>query len=201
MNNQDPTIFLVDDDPAVLRSLTALVEVVFPKVRAFCSAVDFLDAYRPPCPGCLVLDVAMPGLNGLELQRKLTQDKIELPIVFITGHGNVQMAVGAMQAGAINFLEKPFHEQELWDSIRKALEFDTQNRRRRARRHRVEERMAILSEGERAVLNLILDGKLNKEIAAELGLSNRTVEDRRARLMKKMGARSIAELVQLALTH
>ena len=143
----------------------------------------------------------MPGLNGLELQRKLIQEKIDLPIVFITGHGNVQMAVNAMQAGAINFLEKPFHEQELWDSIRKALEIDSQNRRRRTRRHRVEERLAQLTEGERAVLNLILEGKLNKEIAADLGLSNRTVEDRRSRLMKKMGARSVAELVQLAMTH
>jgi two-component system response regulator FixJ len=201
MSSQEPTIFLVDDDPAVLRSLTALVEVVFPKVKAYGSAAEFLVAYQSPCPGCLVLDVAMPGLNGLELQRKLTQDKIDLPIVFITGHGNVQMAVNAMQAGAVNFLEKPFREQELWDSIRKALELDAQNRRRKARRQRVEERLALLSEGERSVLNLILEGKLNKEIAAELGLSNRTVEDRRARLMKKMGARSVAELVQLAMTH
>jgi two-component system, LuxR family, response regulator FixJ len=201
MSSQEPTVLLVDDDAAVLRSLTALVEVVFPKVKAFNSATEFLAAYKSPCPGCLVLDVAMPGINGLELQRKLIEDKIDLPIVFITGHGNVQMAVGAMQAGAITFLEKPFHEQELWDSIRKAIEVDSQNRRRRARRHRVEERLSVLSEGERAVLNLILDGKLNKEIAAELGLSNRTVEDRRARLMKKMGARSIAELVQLAMTH
>jgi RNA polymerase sigma factor (sigma-70 family) len=201
MSSQEPTIFLVDDDPAVLRSLTALVEVVFPKVKAYGSAAEFLAAYQSPCPGCLVLDVAMPGLNGLELQRKLTQDKIDLPIVFITGHGNVQMAVNAMQAGAVNFLEKPFREQELWDSIRKALELDVQNRRRKARRQRVEERLALLSEGERSVLNLILEGKLNKEIAAELGLSNRTVEDRRARLMKKMGARSVAELVQLAMTH
>jgi two-component system response regulator FixJ len=198
---QEPTVFLIDDDAAVLRSLTALVEVVFPRVQAFNSATEFLAAYKPLCPGCLVLDVAMPGINGLELQRKLIQDKIDLPIVFITGHGNVQMAVGAMQAGAINFLEKPFHEQELWDSIRKALEVDSHNRRRRARRNRVEERLSVLSEGERAVLNMILDGKLNKEIAAVLGLSNRTVEDRRARLMKKMGARSIAELVQLAMTH
>ena len=201
MSSQEPTIFLIDDDPAVLRSLTALVEVVFPKVKAYGSATEFLAAYQSPCPGCLVLDVAMPGLNGLELQRKLIQDKIDLPIVFITGHGNVQMAVNAMQAGAVNFLEKPFREQELWDSIRKALELDAQNRRRKARRHRVEERLALLSEGERSVLNLILEGKLNKEIAAELGLSNRTVEDRRARLMKKMGARSVAELVQLAMTH
>ncbi len=201
MTSQDPTVFIVDDDPAVLRSLTALVEVVFPKVRAYASAADFLAAYQPPCPGCLVLDVAMPVLNGLELQRKLIQDKIDLPIVFITGHGNVQMAVSAMQAGAVNFLEKPFHEQELWDSIRKALELDAHSRRRRARRQRVEERLELLSEGERAVLNLILEGKPNKEIAAELSLSNRTVEDRRARLMKKMGARSVAELVQLAMTH
>jgi two-component system, LuxR family, response regulator FixJ len=201
MSSPEPTVFLVDDDPAVLKSLTALVEVVFPKVKAYNSATEFLADYQPHSPGCLVLDVAMPGLNGLELHRKLLQEKIDLPVVFITGHANVQMAVGAMQAGAVNFLEKPFHEQELWDSIRKALEVDVQTRRRRARRHRVEERLAILSEGEREVLNLILDGKLNKEIAAELGLSNRTVEDRRARLMKKMGARSIAELVQLALTH
>jgi two-component system response regulator FixJ len=201
MNSPDSTIFLVDDDPAVLRSLTALVEVVFPNVKAYGSAAEFISAYTPHAPGCLVLDVAMPEMNGLELQRKLIQDKIDLPIVFITGHGNVQMAVGAMLSGAVNFLEKPFHEQELWDSIRKALEVDAQNRRRKTRRQRVEERLAQLSEGERAVLNLILEGKRNREISAELNLSNRTVEDRRARLMKKMGAQSLAELVQLALTH
>ena len=201
MTAEESTVFLVDDDPAVLRSLTALVEVVFPKVRAYASAADFLAAYQPSSPGCLVLDVAMPVLNGLELQRKLMQDKVDLPIVFVTGHGNVQMAVSAMQAGAVNFLEKPFHEQELWDSIRRALELDAHNRRRRARRQRVEERLAMLSQGERAVLDLILEGKPNKEIAADLGLSNRTVEDRRARLMKKMGARSVAELVRLAMTH
>src|SRR3972149_1085909 len=200
MSSQEPTVFLVDDDLAVLRSLTALVEVVFPNVKAYSSAAEFISAYKPHSPGCLVLDVAMPGMNGLELQRKLIHEKIDLPIVFITGHGNVQMAVGAMLSGAVNFLEKPFHEQELWDSIRKALEVDAQNRRRKARRHRVEERLEQLSEGERVVLNMILEGKINKEIAAQLGLSNRTVEDRRARLMKKMGARSVAELVQLALT-
>jgi two-component system, LuxR family, response regulator FixJ len=199
--HQDSTIFLVDDDQAVLRSLTTLVEVVFPRVKAYNSATDFLADYKANTPGCLVLDVAMPGLNGLELQRKLGQEKIDLPIVFITGHGNVQMAVGAMQAGAINFLEKPFHEQQLWDSIRKALEVDSQNRRRRTRRNRVEERLAHLSEGERTVLNLLLEGKQNKEIAAELNLSNRTIEDRRSRLMKKMGARSVVDLVQLSMTH
>jgi two-component system, LuxR family, response regulator FixJ len=201
MSAQESTIFLVDDDQAVLRSLTALVEVVFPRVKAYSSATEFLADYKPNTPGCLVLDVAMPDMNGLELQRKLVQEKIDLPIVFITGYGNVQMAVGAMQAGAINFLEKPFHEQQLWDSIRKALEVDSQNRRRRTRRNRIEERLAKLTEGERAVLNLLLEGKQNKEIATELNLSNRTIEDRRSRLMKKMGARSVAELVRLAMTH
>ena len=143
----------------------------------------------------------MPGMNGLELQRKLIHEKIIIPIVFVTGHGNVSMAVEAMQMGAVNFLEKPVQEQELWDSIRKALELDSLNRRRRARRQRVEQRLTRLTHGEREVLNLILEGKLNKEIATELGLSTRTIEDRRAKLMKKMGAKSLAELVQMAMTH
>ncbi len=199
--NDESTVFLVDDDPAVLRSLTALVKVVFPRVEAYRSAAEFLDTYNSNQSGCLVLDVAMPGMNGLELQRKLSQDKIDLPVVFITGHGNVQMAVGAMQAGAINFLEKPFREQELWDSIRKAFELDHQNRRRKARRAKIQARMAQLTDGERAVFNLIVEGKYNKEIADTLGLSVRTIEDRRARLMKKMEAGSVAELVQLAMMH
>jgi len=199
--NDESTVFLVDDDPAVLRSLAALVKVVFPRVEAYRSAAEFLDTYNGDQHGCLVLDVAMPGMNGLELQRKLSQDKIDLPVVFITGHGNVQMAVGAMQAGAINFLEKPFREQELWDSIRKAFELDHQNRRRKARRAKIQTRMTQLTDGERAVFNLIVEGKYNKEIADALGLSVRTIEDRRARLMKKMEAGSVAELVQLAMMH
>ena len=199
--NDEPTVYLVDDDQAVLRSLSTLVKVVFPRVEAYSSATDFLAAYQPDQPGCLILDVAMPGMNGLELHRKLIAEKADLPVVFITGHGNVQMAVGAMQAGAINFLEKPFHEQELWDSIRKALEVDRQNRRRKARRAQIEQRFSQLSPGEREVLTRILDGKSNKDIADGLGLSIRTIEDRRGRLMKKMKARSIAELVRMAMTH
>lgn len=199
--NDEPTVFLVDDDPAVVDSLTALVKVVFPRVEAFTSAAEFLAAYHGDRPGCLVLDVAMPGMSGLELHRKLIEEKAHLPVVFITGHGNVQMAVGAMQAGAVNFLEKPFREQELWDSIRKALELDERNRRRKARRHQAERRMAQLTRGEREVLDLILEGRRNKEIADQLGLSVRTIEDRRARLMKKMRVDSVAELVRLAMTH
>ncbi len=201
MNNDEATVFVVDDDPAVLRSLTSLVKVVFPRVEPYPSAAEFLAAYQPQREGCLVLDVAMPQMNGLELQRHLIRDKIDLPLVFITGHANVQMAVGAMQAGAVNFLEKPFQEQELWDSIRRALDLDRRNRRRKARRDGVEQRLAQLSGGEREVLDLILDGKFNKEIAATLNLSIRTIEDRRAKLMKKMEVNSVAELVQSAMTH
>lgn len=198
MIDHAPTVFLVDDDPAVLRSLSALVRVMFPKVECYASAVEFRRAYDASRPGCLVLDVAMPEMSGLELQQWLRRENIELPIVFITAHGNVRMAVDAMQGGAVNFLEKPFHEQELWESIRKALEVDAENRRRRAQHDEAAQRLARLTPGEREVLDLILQGKYNKEIAAELNLSVRTVEDRRARLMKKMGARSVAELVQAA---
>lgn len=182
----------------MLRSLAVLVKVIFPRVRAFASAAEFLAAYEPQQPGCLVLDVAMPQMNGLELQRKLAQDKIDLPIVFITGHGNVPMAVGAMQAGAVGFLEKPFPEQALWDNIRKAIEVDAQNRRRKVRRCRAEELLAQLTKGERDVLDLILQGKTNKEIATALKLSVRTVEDRRAKLMRKTQVGSVAELIQVA---
>jgi two-component system, LuxR family, response regulator FixJ len=193
------TVFIVDDDPAVLRSLIALVRAVFPSVEGFASAAEFRAAYQADRPGCLVLDVAMPGMNGLELQRKLKEDRIDLPVIFITGHGNVQMAVGAMQAGAVNFLEKPFREQELWNSIRGALQLNAENRRRSSLRTQVERRMARLTAAEREVLDLIMAGKLNKEIANQLHLSVRTVEDRRARLMKKMEADSVAELVRLVL--
>ena len=196
----EATVFLVDDDAAALRALATLIKVVFPRVETYASAAEFLAAYRQQ-PGCLVLDVAMPGMSGLELHRKLVQDKVTLPVVFVTGHANVPMAVEAMQMGAVNFLQKPVQEQELWDSIRRAIEVDAQNRRRLARRQRAEERLARLSVGEREVLNLILEGKMNKEIATELGLSTRTVEDRRAKLMKKMGADSLAELIQLVMTH
>jgi two-component system, LuxR family, response regulator FixJ len=199
--NEEATVFLVEDDPAALRALLKTVTVVFPHVETFSSATEFLAAYNPDRRGCLVLDVAMPNMNGLELQRRLIHDKISLPIVFVTGHGNIPMAVEAMQMGAVDFLEKPFQEQRLWDSIRKAIDLDTQTRRRTARRQRAEERLNTLSPGERQVLDLILEGKMNKEIAVDLGLSTRTIEDRRAKLMKKMNAQCVAELVQLVMMH
>ncbi len=199
--NEEATVFLVDDNPSALRALTTTAKVVFPRVETFSSAAEFLAAYRPDRAGCLVLDVAMPGMSGLELQRKLIQDKVSLPVVFVTGHGNIPMAVEAMQMGAVNFLEKPVQEQQLWDSIRKALELDAKTRRRLARRRKVEEQLERLTSGERTVLNLILEGKLNKEIAADLKLSVRTIEDRRAKLMKKMDAKCLAELIQLVMMH
>jgi RNA polymerase sigma factor (sigma-70 family) len=199
--SEEATIFLVDDNPAALRAMLATVKVVFPRVETFSSAAEFLAAYRPDRPGCLVLDVGMRGMSGLELQRRLIHDKITIPVVFVTGHANVAMAVEAMQMGAVHFLEKPVQEQQLWDSIRKALDLDAQTRRRLARRKRAEERLSKLTPGEREVLNLILEGKMNKEIATELGLSTRTIEDRRAKLMKKMNAQCVAELVQLVMTH
>jgi two-component system response regulator FixJ len=199
--SEETTIFLVDDDPITLQLMLATVQVVFPRVETFTSAAEFLAAYRPDRPGCLVLDVALQGMSGLELQRKLIHDKILLPVVFVTSHANVAMAVEAMQMGAVHFLEKPVREQQLWDSIRKAIDLDAQNRRRLARRQRAEELLAKLTPGEREVLDLILEGKMNKEIASELGLSTRTIEDRRAKLMKKMNAQCVAELVQLVMTH
>jgi FixJ family two-component response regulator len=199
--NEESTVFLIDDDPTALRTMSATIRIVFPHIEAFASAADFLATYNSHRPGCLVLDVAMPGMSGLELQRKLIRDKIVLPVVFVTAHGNVPMAVEVIQLGAVNFLEKPVQEQQLWDSIRKALELDAQNRRRMARRQRAEERLVRLTPGEREVLNLILEGRMNKEIAAELHLSTRTIEDRRAKMMKKMGAESLAELIQLVMTH
>jgi two-component system, LuxR family, response regulator FixJ len=197
--NLQPTVFIVEDDPAELRSLIALVQGVFPHVEGFAATAEFCKAYHPPRPGCLVLDGAPHAMSGLELQQKLKAVGTDLPVIFITSHGNVQMAVEAMHAGAVTVLEKPFCQQELCNSIHTALELDAENRRRASVRQEVEQRLARLTVAEREVLKLILDGKLNKEIASQLNLSIRTVEDRRARLMKKMEAASLAELVRLVL--
>jgi two-component system, LuxR family, response regulator FixJ len=195
----ESTVYVVDDDPASRRLITSLLEAIFSRVQAFESANEFLDLYQNDHPGCLVLDVAMPGMSGLELQKTLAERDIQLPIVFLTGHANVQMAVGAMQAGAVNFLEKPFREQELWESVRRAFDLDRQRRRERVGRTDGEQKVSKLAPGEREVLALILEGMFNKEIAAQLNLSIRTVEDRRARLMRKLEVGSVVELVQLTM--
>jgi two-component system, LuxR family, response regulator FixJ len=197
--NTEPTVFAVDDDSATLDSLARLIGAIFPRVETYSSASGFLDSYEPSRPGCLVLDVAMPGMSGLELHEKLIAAGIQLPVIFITGHANVRMAVDAMQAGAVDFIEKPFQEHDLWNSISKAFEIDGKNRLEQMQREEYEERMAALSSGEQKVLELILDGDFNKEIAVKLDLSIRTVEDRRARLMRKLGANSVVELVRMAM--
>ena len=199
--NEEATVFLVDDDPATLRAIAAAVKVVFPCVEAYSSAETFLAAYRADRPGCLVLDVAMPGMSGLELQRKLIHDKIALPVIFVTAHANVPMAVEAMQLGAVNFLEKPVPEHRALGQHPQGDRAGRAGPPPPRPRQRAEDRLARLTPGERAVLDLILEGKMNKEIAAELGLSTRTIEDRRAKLMKKMDAGCLAELMQLVMTR
>jgi FixJ family two-component response regulator len=195
------TIFLLDDDPAALAALRDLVSVVFPAVEAYASAAEFLSAYHPTRLGCLVSAVAMAEMSGLELQERLAAAGGGLPIVFLSGRATVRMAVAAMQAGAVAFLEKPPQQQELWDSIRRALDLARRRCQRRARIQGVRQRFAGLTSGERMVLDRIVAGKLNKEIAAELGLSVRTIEDRRGRLMQKLQVESLAELVQSAMVQ
>ncbi len=195
----ESTAYVVDDDADSRRLIASLLEAIFPRVQAFASAAEFLEAHQDDQPGCLVLDVAMPGMSGLELQKTLAERNVQLPIVFLTGHANVQMAVGAMQAGAVNFLEKPIREQDLWESVRRAFELDRQRRKVRIGRTDGQQKVSKLAPGEREVLALILEGMFNKEIAAQLNLSIRTVEDRRARLMRKLEVASVVELVQLTM--
>jgi len=167
-------------------------------VRAFASAAEFLRAYSPDQPGCLVLDVKMPGMSGLELQRRLADDGVTLPVVMISGHADVRIAVEAMTLGAITLLEKPFSLDELLGHIRKAIEKDAAERAARGKEDDARGRLAALTPKEREVLDQVVAGRTNREIADTLGLSVRAVEDRRARLMKKAGVNSLAELVALA---
>lgn len=196
---EEPAVFIVDDDAAVRDAVKCLVESVGLKAVSFSSAMEFLDGYRPGCPGCLVLDVRMAGISGLDLQRELSLRSISLPIVFITGHGDIPMAVQALKQGAVDFLEKPFRNQILLDKIHEALERDAEHRRRQSETHEIELRYTGLTDRERQVLDLLLEGKPNKLIAKSLGLSPRTVEFHRAHVMQKMGARSISELVRMVM--
>lgn len=193
-----PTVFVVDDDDAVRRAVASAGGLLGHPVRAFASAAEFLAAYSPDLPGCLVLDVKMPGMTGLELQRKLADDGVTLPVVMISGHADVRIAVEAMTLGAITLLEKPFSLDELLAQIRKALDKDTADRSARGKVDDVRTRLAALTPKEREVLDHIATGRTNREIADTLGLSVRAVEDRRARLMRKMEVNSLAELIALA---
>lgn len=193
------TVFVVDDDQAVRKSLEMLFTSVGITARVFAGAQDFLDRYDPEEPGCLVLDVRMPGMSGLELQRQLKERGIGIPVIIVTGHGDVPIAVRAMKDGALEFLEKPFSKQMLIDHVQAALQRDAERRRGLQRLSDIDTRIATLTEREREVMELVVAGKLSKQIAAELGISKKTVDVHRARVMHKMEVESLAELVELVL--
>ncbi len=200
MSAQSATVFVVDDDQAVRQSLEMLIKSVGHTVQTYRSAQDFLDAYDTEKPGCLVLDIRMPGMSGLELQKTLRQRHIDIPTIFITGHGDVPVAVRALKDGAFEFLEKPFSKQMLLEHIRDAIKADEERRTQRGASNKMEARMSSLTERERQVMDLVVEGKVNKEIAAALGLSKKTVEVHRANVMQKLQADSIAELVKLVVS-
>src|SRR5580704_6822280 len=199
MNQGLPIVFIVDDDEAVRNSLRLLVKSVGLTAAALDSAQEFLATYDAMQPGCLVLDVRMPGMSGLELQQQLNLRGAVIPVIFITGHGDIPMAVEAMQQGAFDFLQKPSRDQDLIDRIQRALERDGRNRAALDEHARVRERLDSLTPREREVLALMTRGKPKKIMAAELGLSQRTVEIHRARVMEKSGAASLAQLVRMVL--
>lgn len=192
-------VFVVDDDRAMRDSLRWLLESIGLTVRTYATAAEFLREHQPSQPGCLVLDVRMPGMSGLDLQAELVQRGTELPTIVVTGHAEVAMAVRAVKAGALDFIEKPFSDQLLLDRVRQALEIDRQSREVRARREEARRRLASLSAREREVLELVAAGKANKEVAAALGLSTKTVEVHRAHVMSKMAVDSLAELIRVAI--
>ena len=192
------TVFVVDDDQAMRSSLQWLIESVGLAVESFASADEFLTSYYPGRAGCLLLDVRMPGMSGLELQEYLNAHEIKIPVIIITGHGDVHMAVRAMKRGAIDFIEKPFHDEVLLDAIRNALNLDERRRGYQAERAELAARLAQLTPREHEVMDMVTEGKSNKEIAKTLGVSAKTVEAHRARVMEKMQAGSLAELVRMA---
>lgn len=194
------TIYVVDDDEAMRDSMTWLLEGEGYRVACFESAERFLQARRDHMRGCLVLDVRMPTMSGLELHEKLDALGSRLPVIFVTGHGDVPMAVAALQRGACDFIEKPFHNEDLLSRIRRTLEMENLQAARRERDGAIAHRLELLTQREREVMTLVVAGKLNKQIADELNISMKTVEAHRARVMEKMGVRTLAELVKVSIT-
>lgn len=197
MSQVEPTVFVVDDDPAVLKSLSRLLRASQFNVVTFGSPQEFLERHDPHTPGCLVLDVAMPGLNGLELQETLSVKGSAIPIIFLTGHGDIPMSVQAMKGGALDFLTKPVHDKDLLKAVEAALEEDRIERQSRAELDDIRERLATLTPREREVLIHVVSGQLNKQIAYDLGTVEKTIKVHRARVMEKMKVGSVAELVRL----
>jgi FixJ family two-component response regulator len=198
MLEERAVVFVIDDDPSMRLALEDLVATVGLEVRAFAAPQEFLQSKPPDATGCLVLDVRLPGMSGLTLQKELAKEGLALPVIFITGHGDIPMSVRAMKAGAVEFLTKPFHDQDLLDAIHTAIERDRKRRREAVRIAELRERFATLSEREHQIMMLVVIGRANKQIAAELTLSEMTVKVHRGQVMRKMHARSLPELVRMA---
>jgi len=197
MKPTDPIVFVVDDDLSVREALNSLIRSVGLRVETFASAQDFLQQQRPDAAACLVLDVRMPGLSGLDLQRELAHSGERIPIIFITGHGDIPMSVRAMKAGAVEFLPKPFRDEDLLDAIREALERDQVARQQRAELAEIQDKYDTLTSREREVIVLIVKGMLNKQVAAELGITEITIKVHRRRILQKMKAKSLPALVRM----
>jgi len=198
MTEPKPTVFVVDDDSAVRKSFQWLVESIGMNIEAYSSAREFLEKHDANRPGCLVLDVRMPGMSGIELQETLASKGIQTPIIIVTGYGDVPTAVRAMKKGAVDFIEKPFNDQEMLDRIQIAIEKDAKIRREDSLREQLVERATTLTPREKLVMRRVVAGLSNKEIARDLGISPRTIEVHRAKVMEKMRAGSLAELVRFA---
>jgi FixJ family two-component response regulator len=193
-----PIVFVVEDDPSMRAALTNLFRSVDLRVEAFGSATEFLQSKLPDAASCLVLDIRLPGLSGLDFQNELAQANIRIPIIFVTGHGDIPMTVRAMKAGAVDFLSKPFRDQDMLDAVAAAIERDRKTRRETKILADMQSRYETLTPREREVMTLVAAGLMNKQIAAEIGLAEITVKIHRGRIMKKMGARSLAELVRMS---
>lgn len=199
-SRRKPTVYIVDDDDGMRRALGILMTTIGYEPTTFAKPTEFLSQFDPNQPGCLVLDVRMPEMSGLEVQQHLNRSGAMLPVILITGHGDIPMAVQAMKDGAFDFLQKPFRDQDLVDRINAALKLDAENRANVVRHADLRQRAESLTPREREVMALVVDGKANKVIAIDLALSERTVEIHRANVMDKMGARSVAHLVRMHLT-